>query len=114
MRISDWSSDVCSSDLILKHSDQTPLCAELLYRAFTESGLPPGVFQFVHATHDTVARIMRAPEINYVSFTGSVFGGTAVEQACAGRERKSVGSGKRVAVSVGPGEGRRIKKKKEK
>jgi len=76
---------IAGNTVILKHSEQTPLCAEMLHQAFAESGLPPGVFQFVHATHDTVARIMRAPEINYVSFTGSVFGGAAVEQACTGR-----------------------------
>lgn len=76
---------VAGNTVLLKHSDQTPLCAELLVRAFTESGLPDGVFQYVHATHDTVARLMRAPEIGYVSFTGSVFGGQAVEKALVGR-----------------------------
>lgn len=76
---------VAGNTVLLKHSDQTPLCAELLVRAFAESGLPDGVFQYVHATHETVARLMKAPEIGYVSFTGSVFGGQAVEQALAGR-----------------------------
>jgi acyl-CoA reductase-like NAD-dependent aldehyde dehydrogenase len=76
---------VAGNTVLLKHSDQTPLCAELLVRAFTESGLPEGVFQYVHATHETVARLMQAPEISYVSFTGSVFGGQAVENALAGR-----------------------------
>ncbi len=76
---------VAGNSVILKHSDQTPLCAELMVQAFTESGLPPGVFQFIHATHDTVRRLIQSPEINYVSFTGSVPGGHAVEAAAAGR-----------------------------
>lgn len=76
---------VAGNSVILKHSDQTPLCAELMVQAFAEWGLPAGVFQFVHATHDTVRRLIQAPEINYVSFTGSVPGGHAVEAAAAGR-----------------------------
>ncbi|TEA77551.1 aldehyde dehydrogenase family protein [Allopusillimonas ginsengisoli] len=71
--------------VILKHSDQTPLCAEQMYRAFHEAGLPEGVFQFVHANHGTVARLVQAPEIDYVSFTGSVPGGEAIEAAAVGR-----------------------------
>ncbi len=76
---------VAGNSVILKHSDQTPLCAELMVQAFAESGLPAGVFQFIHATHDTVRRLIQSPEINYVSFTGSVPGGHAVETAAAGR-----------------------------
>ncbi len=71
--------------VILKHSDQTPLCAEQLYQAFHEAGVPEGVFQFVHANHGTVARLVQAPEIDYVSFTGSVPGGEAIEAAAVGR-----------------------------
>ncbi|TAL84988.1 MAG: aldehyde dehydrogenase family protein [Candidimonas sp.] len=76
---------VAGNSVILKHSDQTPLCAELMVQAFAESGLPAGLFQFIHATHDTVRRLIQSPEINYVSFTGSVPGGHAVEAAAAGR-----------------------------
>jgi acyl-CoA reductase-like NAD-dependent aldehyde dehydrogenase len=81
---------VAGNTVILKHSEQTPLCAELLHQAFAGSGLPDGVFQYVHATHDTIAQMMASPDIDYVSFTGSVGGGKAVEQACAGR---FIGSG---------------------
>jgi acyl-CoA reductase-like NAD-dependent aldehyde dehydrogenase len=71
--------------VILKHSEQTPLCAELMYRAFQQAGLPDGVFQYVHANHETTQRLIRAPEIDFVSFTGSVAGGRMVEEAAAGR-----------------------------
>lgn len=71
--------------VILKHSAQTPLCAEFIERAFRDAGMPKGVFQYLHASHDIVQRLVRAPEVGYVSFTGSVRGGRAVEQAAAGR-----------------------------
>jgi acyl-CoA reductase-like NAD-dependent aldehyde dehydrogenase len=71
--------------VILKHSEQTPLCAELMYRAFQQAGLPDGVFQYVHANHETTQRLIRAPEVDFVSFTGSVAGGRMVEESAAGR-----------------------------
>jgi len=71
--------------VILKHSDQTPLCAELIDRAFRDAGAPRGVFQYLHASHDIAQRLVRAPEIGYVSFTGSVRGGRVVEENAAGR-----------------------------
>lgn len=76
---------VAGNAVILKHSDQTPLCAEFMHRAFVDAGLPAGVFQYVHATHATVQRLIQAPEVDYVSFTGSVPGGKAIETAAAGR-----------------------------
>lgn len=76
---------MAGNTVILKHSDQTPLCAELIDRAFRDAGAPTGVFQYLHANHDTVQRLVRAPEIGYVSFTGSVRGGRSVEESAAGR-----------------------------
>lgn len=76
---------MAGNTVILKHSDQTPLCAELIDRAFRDAGAPKGVFQYLHANHDTVQRLIRAPEIGYVSFTGSVRGGRVVEESAAGR-----------------------------
>ncbi|AOB33251.1 aldehyde dehydrogenase [Bordetella sp. H567] len=71
--------------VVLKHSDQTPLCAELMHQAFSHAGLPPGLFSYLHADHDTTQRLVRAPEIRFVSFTGSVRGGRAVEESACGR-----------------------------
>lgn len=76
---------MAGNTVILKHSDQTPLCAELLDRAFREAGAPKGVFQYLHASHDIVQRLIRAPEVGFVSFTGSVRGGRIVEESAAGR-----------------------------
>lgn len=71
--------------VVLKHSDQTPLCAEQLVAAFTDAGVPSGVFQYIHATHDTIRTLIQSSAIDYVAFTGSVRGGAAIEEASAGR-----------------------------
>ncbi len=71
--------------VILKHSDQTPLVSERLSEAANAAGLPKGVFQHLHASHDHVARIIGDARIDYVAFTGSVGGGRAVHRAAADR-----------------------------
>ena len=67
--------------VLLKHSAQTPLCAERLHQAFTEAGLPDGVFQYLHLSHADTEIVIQSPEINFVAFTGSVPGGEMVERA---------------------------------
>jgi len=71
--------------VILKHSAQTPLCAERFADCFKAAGLPSGVFQVVHASHDDTDRIIRDPRVDFVAFTGSVAGGHAVQRAAASR-----------------------------
>ncbi len=75
---------MAGNTVILKHSAQTPLCAERLADAFAEAGLPEGVFQILHATHETVAGMIKNPDINYIAFTGSVAGGEAIEASVSG------------------------------
>ncbi|KAA0696703.1 aldehyde dehydrogenase family protein [Halopseudomonas laoshanensis] len=71
--------------VLLKHSAQTPLCAERMVASFAEAGLLEGVFQYLHMSHaDTEALISRSG-IAHVAFTGSVAGGEMVEKAAAGR-----------------------------
>ena len=71
--------------VILKHSSQTPLCAERIFEAFRSAGIPDGVFQYLHMSHQDTEIIIQAPEINAVAFTGSVSAGVKVETAAAGR-----------------------------
>ena len=71
--------------VILKHSAQTPLCAERIDAAFKAAGLPQGVFQYLHLNHSDTERVIKAKEVNFVAFTGSVPGGQMVEEAAAGR-----------------------------
>ena len=76
--------------VILKHATQTLLCAERYREAFTAAGLPEGVFQHLHATHDDVARMIGDERIGFVSFTGSVEGGHAIQAAA---QRRFIGTG---------------------
>jgi acyl-CoA reductase-like NAD-dependent aldehyde dehydrogenase len=71
--------------VLLKHSAQTPLCAERFAECFREAGLPDGVFQFLHMGHDDTECLIRDPRVDFVAFTGSVAGGHAVQRAAAER-----------------------------
>ncbi|HEX9703294.1 MAG TPA: aldehyde dehydrogenase family protein, partial [Rhodospirillales bacterium] len=71
--------------VILKHSAQTPLVAERYAEAFRAADLPTGVFQYLHLDHAQTARAIKAPEVDFVAFTGSVAGGGMVEGAAQGR-----------------------------
>jgi acyl-CoA reductase-like NAD-dependent aldehyde dehydrogenase len=72
--------------VLLKHSAQTPLCAERFAQAFDAAGLPAGVFQVLHCSHETSAYLIAAPGgVDFVAFTGSVAGGHAVQRAASER-----------------------------
>jgi acyl-CoA reductase-like NAD-dependent aldehyde dehydrogenase len=71
--------------VVLRHSSQTPLCAERFAEAFEAAGLPQGVFQIVHASHADTERMIAAPEVDFVAFTGSVDAGRSVQRAAAER-----------------------------
>ncbi len=76
--------------VVLKHSAQTPLCAERYQAAFESAGLPSGVFTHLHLSHDDALGIITGGGVDFVSFTGSVAGGRAVQGAAA---RRFIGTG---------------------
>src|SRR3954454_9607221 len=76
---------LAGNTVVLKHSTQTLLCAERYEEAFRAAGLPEGVLQHAHATHDDIARMIADPRVDFVAFTGSVSGGHAIEQAASNR-----------------------------
>ncbi len=71
--------------VVLKHSAQTPLCAEVFAECFAAAGLPAGLFQVLHLTHADTAAVIRDPRVDFVAFTGSVAGGRAVQRIAAER-----------------------------
>ena len=81
---------LAGNSVVLKHATQTLLCAERYADAFRAAGLPDGVFQAIHATHDDIARLIDDPRVGFVAFTGSVEAGHAIQRAA--RER-FVGTG---------------------
>ncbi len=68
------------NSVILKHSAQTPLCSEQLYKS-AEKTLPKNVFNFMHLNHEDGLKIIADKRINFVSFTGSVKAGYEVNNA---------------------------------
>ncbi len=76
---------VAGNAVILKHSPQTPLCAERIVGAFRLAGVPEGVIQYLHLSEAGVKYLIKETDIHHVAFTGSVKGGGAVEKAAAGR-----------------------------
>jgi acyl-CoA reductase-like NAD-dependent aldehyde dehydrogenase len=76
---------MAGNTVILKHSSQTPLCAERYAEAFAAAGLPAGVFQVLHMSHAGTESLIRDGRVGFVAFTGSVAGGHSVMAALAGR-----------------------------
>ena len=71
--------------VVLKHSAQTPLCADRYAECFAQAGLPAGVFQVLHLEHAATEAVIRDPRVDFVAFTGSVAGGHAVQRVAAER-----------------------------
>ncbi|UOQ84461.1 CoA-acylating methylmalonate-semialdehyde dehydrogenase [Gracilibacillus salinarum] len=61
----------CGNTFLLKPSEKTPLLANKLVALLDEAGLPKGVLNVVHGTHEVVNRILDHPDIAAVSFVGS-------------------------------------------
>jgi acyl-CoA reductase-like NAD-dependent aldehyde dehydrogenase len=76
---------MAGNTVVLKHSAQTPLCAERFEQCLREAGLPDGVFQVLHMSHTETENVIRDPRVDFVAFTGSVAGGHAVQRAAAER-----------------------------
>jgi acyl-CoA reductase-like NAD-dependent aldehyde dehydrogenase len=76
---------VAGNAVVLKHSAQTPLCAERFAECFAAAGLPEGVFSVLHLSHELTAGAIADPRVAFVAFTGSVEGGHAVQRAAVER-----------------------------
>src|SRR3546814_5366499 len=92
MRISDWSSDVCSSDLalaagnamILKPSEEAPGSAAIFAEVMEKAGVPAGVFNLIQGDGPGVGTALaQHPGIDMVSFTGSTRVGIQVAKNAA-------------------------------
>ncbi|KAG0608377.1 hypothetical protein M758_8G101300 [Ceratodon purpureus] len=79
---------------ILKPSEKDPGAAMLLAELALEAGLPPGVLNIVHGTHDVVNQICDHPDIKAVSFVGS-------DQAGMHIYSRASATGKRVQCNMG-------------
>ena len=76
---------LAGNTVILKHATQTLLCAERYRDAFAAAGLPDGVFQHLHLTHDDVATMIGDDRVDFVAFTGSVPAGHSIQGTAGAR-----------------------------
>lgn len=72
---------ISGNAVLLKPSPQTPFTAERFASALHSAGVPADVIQVVHLSPELTTRAVQSVEVGFVSFTGSVSGGRAVEQA---------------------------------
>ena len=81
IQIACWKSApalACGNAMVFKPSELTPLTAMELARAYTDAGVPPGVFNVVHGDGRTGQALSRHPGIAKISLTGEVETGKRV------------------------------------
>ena len=71
--------------VVVKPSPETPLDAMLVAECVESAGLPRGVVNVVAAGRDTGDWLVRQPDIDKVSFTGSTAAGKHIAAVCAER-----------------------------
>jgi len=62
----------CGNTFVLKPSEQDPMTPNLLAELFVEAGAPKGVLQVIHGGKDQVDTLLTHPDIQAISFVGSV------------------------------------------
>jgi len=85
---------VCGNTFVLKPSERVPLTTMLIAELSREAGLPDGVLNVIHGTHDAVNFICDDPSIRAISFVGSDTAGQHVHS-------RGSANGKRVQANLG-------------
>lgn len=75
---------IAGNAVVLKHATQTLLVGERMVSAFTQAGLPEGLFANLFLDHATTEKLIASKSFGFINFTGSVGGGRAMERAAAG------------------------------
>jgi acyl-CoA reductase-like NAD-dependent aldehyde dehydrogenase len=75
--------------VVLKPSEVAPLSAFILAEIIHEAGLPAGVFNLVTGTGEEVGEyLVRHPDIDLISFTGSLLAGRRVAELASGTVKR--------------------------
>lgn len=74
--------------VVLKPSEVAPGCAWALAEIISRSALPAGVFNLTMGGAETGKALAHAPDLDALSFTGSVATGSAIAQAAIGNNTK--------------------------
>lgn len=75
---------IAGNVVILKHSPQVPLVAEIAEEAWRAAGGPAGAFQSLHLSHADAEKLISEGTFQAVNFIGSVAGGKRVHAAAGG------------------------------
>lgn len=75
---------IAGNAVILKPSEHTPACAEILAKLLHEAGVPRDIFQLLPGDGRTGA-VLVASDVDKVFFTGSESTGRRIAEACAPR-----------------------------
>jgi betaine-aldehyde dehydrogenase len=70
------------STIVLKPAPETPLDANLFAEVLVEAGVPAGVINIVPADREVGEYLVRHPDVNKVSFTGSTAAGRKIGAIC--------------------------------
>ncbi|KAI4296457.1 hypothetical protein L6164_036415 [Bauhinia variegata] len=84
----------CGNTFVLKPSEKDPGAAIMLAELALEAGLPEGVLNIIHGTHDVVNAICDDDDIKAVSFVGSNVAGMHIYSRASAK-------GKRVQSNMG-------------
>jgi len=85
---------VCGNTYVFKPSERVPNTSMMLLEMIKEAGLPDGVVNCIHGTHDAVNFICDNPDIKAISFVGS-------DQAGRHIYERGSKNGKRVQSNMG-------------
>eukprot|EP00320_Phaeocystis_rex_P000388 CAMPEP_0119062372 /NCGR_PEP_ID=MMETSP1178-20130426/5972_1 /TAXON_ID=33656 /ORGANISM="unid sp, Strain CCMP2000" /LENGTH=521 /DNA_ID=CAMNT_0007043649 /DNA_START=14 /DNA_END=1579 /DNA_ORIENTATION=+ len=85
---------VTGNTYVLKPSERVPLTAMRLAELATEAGLPPGVLNIIHGTHDAVNFLCDDPAVRALSFVGGDAAGKHIYT-------RASANGKRVQANLG-------------
>ena len=73
---------IAGNTVIVRPSNNTPLCAFEIARAVEQADLPPGVVNILAMQHEQAAQLCVQPAIGMITLTGSVGVGRAVLEYC--------------------------------
>jgi acyl-CoA reductase-like NAD-dependent aldehyde dehydrogenase len=74
--------------VVLKPAPETPLDSYILAEAAIEAGLPEGVLNIVPAGRETGEYLVKHPQIDKVSFTGSTAAGMRIGELCGAQLKR--------------------------
>lgn len=83
--IPSWKSFpalLCGNTVVLKPSEDSPACASRFVEILMEAGFPAGVINLVHGGAEAGSALVRHPDVDLVSFTGSSEVGREVAAEC--------------------------------